>query len=197
MSTAPNGTTAKPTQETQVKQATNEPEHPVDARLRRLNDQHLPTAPYILSSPGSFNHDFVQRRYPQNALNWRKHSLFKPGEEELQYLTFKDRSEDSDVRSMYAKGGWDDGNGRIAAPEEPYSRTSSDATPQQGQAPKRKITLAEYQKKDRSKATTPAPKVIAPELTEGAKRKDKEAVPNATVEDVTKLKQAEHRGQKR
>ena len=180
-------------------------EHPADARLRNLNEHILPRAPYLLSCPSSLKDDFIKAHYPQNALNWRKHSLFEPGEEELQYLTFKDRSGDPEVRSIYARDNWDDGKGRMAAPKEAHSRTSSDGTPRPGQAPVKKISLAEYHKKGRSKVATPAPKALAPELKEEMKNKETECIQDqhkdtsniSTVKDQTKAQQVENQGQKR
>ena len=187
----------KSIQHPEVNQAEKGAEHPVDARLRTLTEKVLPSAPYILSSSCSLKDEFVKSHYPQNAINWRKYSLFKPGEEELQYLTFKDRSDDSDVRSMSARGGWDDGKGRIAPPEEPYSRTSSDGTPRPGQAPRRKITLAEYQNKDRTKATIPASQPAASKPMEEAKTDHKTPIHTEKVEENTTSGEIKHHGQKR
>ena len=197
MSTRLDKNTEKSTQPAATKPKTDETEHPVDARLRKLNDEILPKAPYILSCPASLKDEFVKTHYPQNVINWKKFSLFKPGEEELQYLTFKDRSDDGDIRAMHARGGWDDGKGRIATLHEPYSRASSDGTPRQGPAPKKKITLAEYQNKDRSKAATPTPKPSAPEHKEPPDSANQDTTDIALVKESDKPQGAEYHGQKR
>lgn len=169
----------------------------MDDRLSRLKHEVLPIAPYILSSAGSFKPAFVKAHYPQNEINWNKYSLFSPGEEELQYLTFKDRTEDREICGLYTRGGWDNGKGAIAAPEEPLSRTSSDGTPKQGQAPKKKITLSEYRNKERSKVSPAIQKPTLPGLKEGVKGNNTKITQPATVMDVSKAQQAEHHGQKR
>ena len=158
MSNNPNETSERSVQHDEVKLPTTKSEHPTDRRLERLTNDVLPTAPFMLTGLDALNDDYVKHHYPQNASNLRKNSLFKPGEADLQYLTFKDRSGDPDVRCIYTKGGWDDDQGNIAAPEEMRSRTSSDGTPRPGQPPKKKITLAEYKNKDRSRATSSASK---------------------------------------
>lgn len=163
MSNIPSKAAEQSTQHNEIKVPTTKSEHPTELKLERLTKEVLPTAPFMLAGFDSLNEDYMRHHYPQNASNLRKNSLFKPGEADLQYLTFKDRSGDPDVRCMYTKGGWDDGHGRIAAPEEMRSRTSSDSTPRPGQPPKKKITLAEYKNKDRSRAASSAPKPMLPE----------------------------------
>ncbi|KAL6720224.1 hypothetical protein ACLMJK_002145 [Lecanora helva] len=196
MSTPSNKALEKSAQHSDVKLVQNQSGHPVDSRLERLKEKVLPEAPYILSCPGSLRDEFVKIHYPQNAINWRKYSLFKPDEEELQYLTFKDRSTDSDIRSMYTRGGWDDGKGRIAAPEEPFSRTSSDGTPRPGQ-PKKRITLAQYHTKDRSKATTPAPKPAPQKSNEETKSNNENIIQPIQDNKITQPQRVEHSNQKR
>ena len=197
MSDPSSKTTGKSAQHLEVNQAKKAAESPVDARLSRLTEKVLPSAPYILSSSLPPIEEFVDSHNPLNAINCKKYSLFKPGEEELQYLTFKDRWDDSAVWSMSARGGWDDGKGRIAAPEEPYSRTSSDGTPRPGQAPRKKITLAEYQNKDRSKGTTPASKPAASKPTEDVKTDLKTPVDPEKAEENATSRGIKHHGQKR
>lgn len=157
MSTPPVILQKPPTREETKQQTTYKDEDPVDARLRILRNEILPTVPYILSTNFSLHSEHIKSHYPQNEINWRKYTLFCRGEDELQYLTFKDRSDDHDIRGMFARGGWDDGKGKIAAREEPYSRTSSDGTPRQGQAAtKKKISLADYKNRDKNRASQPA-----------------------------------------
>ena len=122
----------------------NKVEQPLDARLRRLKAKILPESPYILHVRSTY------RQSPEHANLWRVGTRFDPNEEELQYLTFKDRTNDS-TPGLFCRGGWDDGKGGLAPPEEPYSRTSSDGTPLQGQGQKKKISLADYNKRDKNK----------------------------------------------
>ena len=173
------------------------PEHPVDVRLRRINDKILPTAPYMLSVDHSIDRNYVKQAYSHNANNWLKHTHFDRHEEKLQYLTFIDRSGDTSIYGMRVRGGWEDGKGGIAPPDEQVSRTSSDGTPGLGQAPKKKITLADYKNKDRNKALPTAPK---PEMTEakGAARANEKHVGQvAIVKEPSKPEKGEQQGQKR
>ncbi len=201
MSTLPHKSLqAPPTQRVAKHQTAYKGEHPVDSRLRILRDEVLPKAPYILSTTTSLTPEHVRIQYPQNAINWRKYTLFCRGEDELQYVTFKDRSSDHDIRGMYARGGWDDGKGKIAPLEEPYSRTSSDGTPRQGQASKKKkITLADYKNRDKNKALQSAPSATttAPKPKEGARGAYKSEEHATNIKDTPKTHQLEQHGQKR
>jgi len=199
MSTASNKTLQRPPTHKEAKHLiAYKGEHPVDARLRILRDNILPKVPYILSTVTSLTPEHVKTQYPQNDNNWRKYTHFCRGEDELQYVTFKDRSDDHDIRGMYARGGWDDGKGKIAPPEEPYSRTSSDGTPRQGQASKKKkITLADYKNRDKNKAPHSAATSTVPKLKEGTKGDNKSVDYAANIKDVAKTHQSELHGQKR
>lgn len=142
--------------------ATSKAEHPVDARFRRLKAKTLPESPYILHVRTTY------RQSPEHANLWRIGTRFDPNEEELQYLTFKDRTNDL-TPGLFCRGGWDDGKGGLAPPEEPHSRTSSDGTPLQGQGQKKKISLADYNKRDRNKAVPTTTKPISPKAKEQQK----------------------------
>ena len=137
----------------------NKVEQPLDARLRQLKAKILPESPYILHVRSTY------RQSPEHANLWRVGTRFDPNEEELQYLTFKDRTNDS-TPGLFCRGGWDDGKGGLAPPEEPYSRTSSDGTPLQGQGQKKKISLADYNKRDKNKAATVITKPASPRSKE-------------------------------
>lgn len=157
MSLPAKGSTSASTTLPQAQRTTIRAEHPVDARLRRLKAKVLPDSPYILHVRSTY------RQNPEHANLWRIGTRFDPNEEELQYLTFKDRTNDV-TPGLFCRGGWDDGKGGLAPPEEPYSRTSSDGTPLPGQGHKKKISLADYRKRDKNKAlaattisTGPAP----------------------------------------
>ena len=52
---------------------------------------------------------------------------------------------------LQAYGQWDDGNGAIAPKEDPLSQTSSGRTPLTGQGAKKKISLADYKRLDKTK----------------------------------------------
>ena len=172
-------------------------EHPVDARLRRINDKILPTAPYMLSVDHSIAKEYVKHAYSHNANNWLKHTHFDRHEEKLQYLTFKDRTGDTSINGMHVGGGWEDGKGGIASPEDPASRTSSDGTPRAGQAPRKKISLADYKNKDRNKITPVAPKPEATAVKEDIRASEKHTGQVATVKRPSKPEKGEQYGQKR
>ena len=119
------------------------PHHPVDAKLERLKKDTLPTSPYLLRLKARSAQYHARDRY-----YWRKDTYFDEDEAELQYLTFRQIHEDP---ILQAHGQWDDGNGGIAPKEPPSSQTSSSRTPVAGQIAKKKISLADYQKLDKSK----------------------------------------------
>lgn len=140
----------------------NKAEHLVDARFRRLRAKVLPEAPYILHVRSTY------RQSPEHANLWRVGTRFDSNEEELQYLTFKDRTNDL-TPGLLCRGGWDDGKGGLAPPEEPYSRTSSDGTPLQGQGQKKKISLADYNRRDKNKVVAATTKSTSPKPKEQRK----------------------------
>ena len=181
-----------------TKQISDKTEHPMDLRLAKLRDETLPSTPYIFSGQGCMNEDYVRSNYPRNSKNFQKHSLFSRGEAELQYLTFlKDRPGGDEIGCYFAKGGWDDGKGRMAGLEQHHSRTSSNATPGQGQAPRKKITLEEYKNRDRNKASATTVKPSPPELNGVTKSEEKASSHTLSAKDVIKPQQTEQHGQKR
>ena len=143
----------------------------------------------MLSVDHSIAREYVKHAYSHNADNWLKHTHFNRHEEKLQYLTFKDRTGDTSINGMHVRGGWEDGKGGIAPPEDPASRTSSDGTPRAGQAPRKN--------KDRSKATPVAPKPEAAAVKEDIRASEKHAGQVATVKEPSKLEKGERHGQKR
>lgn len=124
------------------------PQHPVDTKLERLTKDVLPTAPYLLrlKDRSAQYHTRDRDRY-----YWRKDSHFDEDEEELQYLTFRQTHDDTLLR---AHGQWDDGYGGIAPREFTSSQASSGRTSVAGQAAKKKISLADYKKLDKSRPRT-------------------------------------------
>lgn len=168
---------------------TGKAEHPVDARFRKLKARILPESPYILHVRSTY------RQSPEHANLWQIGTHFDPNEEELQYLTFKDRTNDL-TPGLFCRGGWDDGKGGLAPPEELYSRTSSDGTPLQGQGQKKKISLADYNKRDKNRVVAVTTRHTSP------KPKEQQQV-NTSIKEidanarVPKPLQVEQRGQKR
>ena len=135
----------------------------IDSRLDQLIKDVLPSSPYILrlqQAPG--------RRLPQpsQAYHWKLGDLFTLGEQELQYMTFRRPMEGM----LQAHGQWDDGNGSIAPRDQTISHTSSGQTPLQGSSVKKKITLADYKNRDKSKIavkeTAPPQPLAHPEIKE-------------------------------
>lgn len=99
---------------------------------------------------------------------------------------------------MHAHGAWDNGKGGMALLEEKTSLTSSDATtPHPNQGPRKKITLADYKNKDRSKATVVEARALAGEPKEITKAVEKRVEQTATVAEPTKPQASEHHGDKR
>ena len=170
-------------------------EHPIDARLDRINDNILPTAPYLLSAECTLTAQYVQRAYHHTLNDWRKGTNFEPHEEKLQYMTFKDRSADGSVRGLHARGGWDDGNGAIAPLEVSSSRSSTDFSATAG--PRKKITLAEYKNKARNKAAEKPLTSKTGEVEATKKHVDKTTIATNAVAPAPAEKQAAGTSQKR
>lgn len=173
----------------EAQRTTNKAEHPVDARFRQLKAKVLPESPYILHAKSTHSQS------PEHANLWRIGTRFDPNEEELQYLTFKDRTNDSDS-GLCCRGGWDDGKGGLAPPEEPNSRTSSDGTPLQGHGQKKKISLADYNKRDKKSAVAATTKPTSPKPKN--QQKDKASIKGLYASaKVHKTLQVEQHGQER
>ena len=126
---------------------TTQRQHPLDAKFDRLIRDVFPPAPYLLR----LRHPSAQY-HGRDRYYWRKDTHFQEDEEELQYLTFRPNH---DGTILYAHGQWDDGNGSMAPKDFPSSQASSGQTPSTGLAPKKKITLADYAKMDKTKPATP------------------------------------------
>ncbi|KAK4696592.1 hypothetical protein P7C71_g1342, partial [Lecanoromycetidae sp. Uapishka_2] len=190
-------TSGKPTQ---ARNALDKAQRLLDARIKRIKKDILSESPYILSAENSLRSAYIRHIHPNNFNGWRKHTNFSETEKPLQYLTFKDRSRDMSVSGMHAHGGWDDGKGGIAAQEGKASLASSDAaTPHiNQQGPKKKITLADYKNKDRSKATpVQGSKALASELGKVAVVAVKPEVPATTAPDTARTNVSEQHGTKR
>ena len=168
---------------------TEKSEQTVDARFQRLKAKVLPDTPYILHVKSTY------RQSPEHANLWQIGTHFDLNEEELQYLTFKDRTNDL-TPGLFCRGGWDDGKGGLAPPEEHYSRTSSDGTPFQGQGQKKKISLADYNRRDKNRSAAVTIKPPSPKTNEQPQDNTNinEFNTNATVSKPYKV---EHHGQKR
>lgn len=166
---------------------TDKVDQSVDARFRRLKDRVFPESPYILHVRSTY------RQNPEHANLWRIGTHFDLNEEELQYVTFKDRTSDL-TPGLFCRGGWDDGKGGLAPPEEPYSRTSSDGTPLQGQVQKKKISLADYNRRDKNKTVAITTKSTGSKLSEQDNTTVQEFSANVAA---SKPFEVEHQGQKR
>lgn len=113
-----------------------------DNQFQRVIDDVLPPAPYLLRlNPGAL-------QLAHGNSTWRRDTFFAPNEEELQYMTFR---RDFEGTFLHAHGNWDDGEGGIAQPEVHSASASISRPPLPQQAPKKKITLADYQKRDKTK----------------------------------------------
>ena len=183
------GVSHLPMEDIKIQKKVNKLVDPVDAKLRHLRDKILPEVPFILGVKRSQ----IYRHHPQVAHQWRRGTPFARDEEELQYLTFKDRTNDG--TELYVRGGWDDGKGGIAPPEGTLSRNSSDGTPYSGQGPKKKISLADYKNRDKNKVPIAHPKpstlkAMADTRNDGNKVR-------AIAKETMKSQQAEQQGQKR
>lgn len=146
-----------------------------DARIRRLNTEVLPAAPYLLR----LSQQAGRRAHSQGAsYSWNTGNLFETHEQELQYMSFRRMD---DAPTLHAHGQWDDGNGGIAPPEETASQTSSNRTPLAGSGLKKKISLADYKNRDKTRPVDSETKASGSESKSEAKLRDGElGAPEAT-----------------
>ena len=157
-------------------------QYAVDVRLERMHRNILPTEPYLLRlTPGALH------LAPDKVSSWRKGTHFDANEEELQYLTFR---QNHDGSILHAYGQWSDGNGGIPPPEDPASRASNSQTPMPGQA-KKKITLAEYRNRDKTKTSTSDVKSAAAPVTVEPKPIVKTEMPKEHVQTAEIIKASE------
>jgi hypothetical protein len=157
----------------------------IDARLQKLSDKVLPSSPYILTIPTNY-------RVGSHQINdWRRGSPFGAHEEQLSYLSFMARTFDED-NIMHAIGDWDDGNGAIK--EKTSHVRSGTNSPLPGQAPKKKISLADY----KNKAAGQIGAKTVPQANGQNKAPDKGSMPTAPVLKTSKPEEAEnHQSHKR
>ena len=150
----------------------------IDARLRRITDEILPSSPYILTLPTNY-------RVGSHQINdWRRGTPFAPHEEQLSYLSFLARTFDED-NIMNAIGDWDDGKGAIKE-KNPHGRSGT-SSPLPGQAPKKKISLADY--KNKTAGQTGAKTL--PQTSGPAKAPNKDSIPATPAERMAKSKEIE------
>ena len=130
----------------------------LDRTLDELFNDVLPSTPYVRRlqlDPSKPTHQYPPQLW---EYYWRRGSLWRSGEYELQYLTFN-RNPDGILRSH---GDWDDGYGGIAPSNKVKSHASRGQTPTQSTAVKKKISLADYKNRSIRKAvgenTTPTNK---------------------------------------
>ncbi|KAL8994948.1 MAG: hypothetical protein Q9169_005213 [Polycauliona sp. 2 TL-2023] len=117
----------------------------VDERLERIRETIWPSDPYLMDlvAPSSYHLP------PYLANNWRRSCPFDKDEEQLQYMTFLPHTGRGDTM-LRTIGDWDDGNGslKIDSTKRTSGSTSSGAiSPLPGQAPRKKISLLDYNRK--------------------------------------------------
>ncbi len=168
-----------------LKQRNTAEPSPIDARLQKLSDNVLPSSPYILTIPTNY-------RVGSHQINdWRRGSPFAAHEEQLSYLSFMARTFDED-NIMHAIGDWDDGNGAIK--EKPSHVRSGTSSPLPGQAPKKKISLADY----KNKAAGHVGAKTVPQSNGQIKAPDKGGMYAAPFEKILKPEETEkHQSHKR
>ncbi|KAG8526234.1 uncharacterized protein KY384_000227 [Bacidia gigantensis] len=133
----------------------------IDAQLDEIIKDILPNTPYILRTPRD-NGNPISKTH--SSPYWLRGTPLVPGEQELQYMTFRQSPEGM----LHSLGLWDDGNGGIPAPERPLSRASSAHTPGQSQ-PVKKLNFTEYLNREKSKSVgkDAAPQQKTKELAKG------------------------------
>lgn len=186
-----------------------------DEQLKHINEDVIPDDPYLLDL-----------RIPSRAIvdqnhvnDWRKgYSFWHSGEEQLQYLTFLPHTKRDDVHNhLRVIEDWSDGKGGLR--DDPSRRTSGSSTgsigspmPGQPRTFKKKISLADYKKRNTTQAqvrTSPKPAEREGTAADSSREETKAAVEpetemgklNTVVKAAVKEKKAETReeprGQKR
>ena len=151
---------------------------PIDARLQKLTDNVLPSSPYILTIPTNY------RVGSHQIHDWRRGSPFAAHEEQLSYLSFLARTFDED-NVMQAIGDWDDGNGAIKD-KNPDARSGT-SSPLPGQAPKKKISFADY----KNKAAGQLGAKTVPQANGQAKAESKSNLSAPPLDKISKPTEAE------
>lgn len=150
----------------------------LDGIFKRLKST-VPRAPYILSTPSMNPYRYHSSH---EARAWMMGHLFKYEEEYLQYRTFHFREPYRDCFTL--QPGEDD----EPEPPRPRSRASNTAS----QAPKKKISLADYKNKQANGPSAPGSKKVSPALqptkpnpaqTNGVKPTEKQASARAQGRD--------------
>ena len=150
-----------------------------DRRLDQMYKEISPSGPYLPRlPPGSL-------RYNRPSPFWDKDTPFEPNEEPLQYLSFMQ----AELGSIFQHDGdWDDGNGGIARRQDGASRASSSQTPiSSQQAPKKKISLADYNlQKSKSKTSKLAQQEKSSALSNSVPPKSETHSQQQRASDVSK-----------
>lgn len=148
----------------------------VDKRLRRLQDEVLPSAPYLLTVPTDVPFHLGNRFVNNWAVG--KKGPFAVEEQQLQYMTFL-MHHDADSL-LVAVGDWTENDGQATMgkkdDEKPRALPSASGTPQVGGI-KKKITLSDYKtrakgepSKEQSRTTSQEP---SQEPSQDSTRKEK------------------------
>ncbi|MCJ1477300.1 hypothetical protein MMC13_005971 [Lambiella insularis] len=116
----------------------------LNAHLKHISEKVIAQSPYLLTVPPCGE---AFRLTKSQANDWTKNTPFHPGEAELQYLSFLDRSQGETIIKVV--GGWDNGKGELvdASPNGTQAGKSGTTTPKQGG---KKMTLADYKNKKAS-----------------------------------------------
>jgi hypothetical protein len=135
----------------------------LDARLAHISRTVLPDSPYLVTIPNA--QEF--RLSPPQAVDWRRGTHFRPGEEIVQYASFL-KHDNWDQSLVQAVGGWDNERGEMID-SSPNGRgaISGTATPKPGQTTGKKMTLADYKLK--KAGGTPAVKAEPASTGQGTK----------------------------
>lgn len=161
---------------------------PIDLRLKRISDDILPEAPYILTVPTTY-------RVKETQVNdWKRGCPFGADEEILQYMSFNARQHDDTI--LIAVGNWDDGHGALVDKMSANTSKSNSGTlsPFPGTAPRKKISLQDYSNRASRQVSVKA----APAVNGGNKVQEKVVAPvAAVVKEVQPKKEDPPHGRKR
>ena len=146
----------------------------LNARLSHISKKILSASPYLLTVPS----DRPYNINPHQANDWRRQTPFDANEEQLQYMSFLNREFDDGL--IRAIGGWDNEKGEImdTTTTATHGSRSGTTTPRPGQAPGKKISLAEY--KNKKAASQPASKDLS--SIDRPQMKQEKSLPTAKAE---------------
>lgn len=131
----------------------------INNTLNTLQERIIPAQPYLLSVPSELPY-----RHSSHFVNtWYTGTPFAVEEEQLQYLSFLSHQGEEDSL-LKVVGGWADERGDWLDEDSASPRSLSGRTTPIEQPSRKKISLKDYNTKDKTRPSTPTGKALSQEL---------------------------------